>query len=249
MQWTHHYAVCFRDTRPPQAVRFDIEKRIRMLLKIEPETRPLVYADTYRSSYNGIFGRIELRFEAPSYYSFHFEAARSKDFMGHLPPTRQSKFAGVGLLDERSFLADSEKAFNAWTSNLPVANLPGPGGSPGGEDYERLVREAVEWDAAQAAASEDQNAIAAVQQGVLDALRAGKQFRSSSKEGMLAIRMNGGTLLRQEWGEQESSDRYTTQPEMLTFLRNYFDFEACSDTVPHKPPELEIWKFIAGKFS
>jgi hypothetical protein len=35
---------------------------------------------------------------------------------------------------------------------------------------------------------------------------------------------------------------------MLSFLRSYFDFDARRDTLPHKPPETEIWKFIGYQF-
>jgi hypothetical protein len=35
---------------------------------------------------------------------------------------------------------------------------------------------------------------------------------------------------------------------MLEFLRWYFDFEARRDTLPHQPPEAEIWKFIGYQF-
>jgi hypothetical protein len=45
-------------------------------------------------------------------------------------------------------------------------------------------------------------------------------------------------------GESLSVETYASEPEMLAFLRSYFDFDACRDTYPHKPPEAEIWKYI-----
>ena len=35
-----------------------------------------------------------------------------------------------------------------------------------------------------------------------------------------------------------------TDEEMIRFLRTHFDWESRRDTYPHKPPELDVWKYI-----
>ena len=217
-----------------------------MLLKIEADKLPLVYAEVYESSYLSLTGRVELRFEAPSVYSLHFHAARDHGARGHLPPKRGSKFAEVGILEEPSFIADSSRVFGAWTSDLKaLAHTE----FPRDETYDHLVREAIETDVRQAAQVEDPELINAAQQALLDALRAHKRYGSCSKEGVVVVQMEGGSLVRRETGDENSEERYESRSEMLTFLRNYFNWEATRDTIPHKPPELEIWRFIVTKFS
>jgi hypothetical protein len=248
-QWTQTYRAYFQDERSPQDVRFSLEKRLQTLLEIDAQSTPLVYRGEYAKNLDGLFGRIELCFEAPGLYSLSFDAARDRDYLGHLPPKDGSKFSEVGILDEPRFLADSQKLFQAWCSILTVAKDPGPKANLRGADYMETVRQAVEWDAKRAAAMrEDPRSVAEAQQFVLDLLAAGKRFRVAHKEGLSSIQMEEGALVRRETGEYESQETFRTREEMLDFLRSHFFWEATKDTRPHKPPEAEIWKFIAGKF-
>ena len=50
--------------------------------------------------------------------------------------------------------------------------------------------------------------------------------------------------MREDFGLEESLTEFSTDGEMLTCLRNFYDWESRKGTYPHRPPELDVWKFI-----
>jgi hypothetical protein len=213
-----HFAY-FWDQRAPYAVKHDIERRTGTLLERDPaQTQPLVYAGRWVGH-----GPIELRLEAAmlngTLYSLRFDA-----------------------------LTDFGERFRDWLLNLAVADDPQHvefGLTP---RYQELVRMTLAFEAQRAAIREDDAAIADACQAVLRALRSGKryQYTAGGPEGIrrILIQLEDGLLVKRETGEQETVETWPTEHEMLAFLRAYFDFAACRDTFPHKPPETEIWKYI-----
>ena len=229
-EWTRQYFTWFWDQRTPYAVQHDIERRTGTLLPRDPsQTHPLIYVGL--ETYFELYGRIELRFEASTLngtlYSLRFDAACGRD-----------------LCDEAEFLADSERAFYYWLRDIHVTQDPGEIEFAAGERYDRLVRMTLEFEARQAAIREDPEAIAAAQQAVLTALRAGKCYALGHSEGVTRVQFEAGVLVHRQLGVENSVKTYTTEADMLAFLRSYFDYDACKDTRPHKPPEVEIWKYI-----
>ena len=229
-EWTREFFTYFWDQRTPYAVQHDIEKRTGTLLHRDTsQTHPLVYTGVLGSYLLG--GRIELRFESSmlngTLYSLRFDAVRRRDFS-----------------DESRFHADSERAFQHWLRHIHVTQDPGEVEWASGERYDRLVRMTLEFEAKRAAIKEDPAAIAAAQQAVLAALRAGKCYAVGHHEGVTRVQMEGDLLVKRETGEENSAEFYSGEEEMLRFLRGYFDYDARKDTHPHKPPETEIWKYI-----
>ena len=230
--WTQRYFTYFWDQRLPHAVQFDLETRTGVLMPLQPGEGPVTYLGA-RKSYD-LTGPIELRLEGcgvkGNLYSITFHAEQDRK-----------------ISERAKFLTKSEMAFQRWMEDLPTAiSLDGMKLGTG-EKYEELAQQAREWDAKQAAIVEDPAEIAAAQKAVLDEFRAGKEFFSANKEGAVWIRMEDGVLARRSIGEDESVTYYPTEPEMIAFVRKYFDWDARRDTLPHKPPEAEIWKFIGAQ--
>jgi hypothetical protein len=209
----------FWDQRAPHVVRHDIERRTGTLLDHDPaRTHPLVYAGNWMDR-----GRIELRLESSTLngtlYSLRFDGA-----------------------------ADHTERFRDWLRDLGVIDDPGNVEYASGARYDELVRMALEFEAKKAAVKEDLSKIAAARDAVLDALRGGKRYRRAEggPEGIFVttIQWEGDRLVKREIGETETVEIYSTEADALAFLRSYFDFDACRDTFPHKPPETEIWKYI-----
>ena len=48
--------------------------------------------------------------------------------------------------------------------------------------------------------------------------------------------------------EAVEGESYVTEAEMLQYLRSYFDYDSRKGSIPHKPPVLEIWKYIGAQF-
>ncbi len=250
--YTRRFAIFFEDRRTPIEVRFAFEKRLTILLVLEQLQEEslkesLTYAADYASSYEGLHGRIELSFLALGTYRFCFDAARARDQKGFLPPLPGSKFAEVGVLDEPKFHEDVERLFSIWVDGLAVVDAVEPMTPEARKIFLRQSRNAVEDDTRLRELQRDHTGVAAAQQAVLDDLKAGKYFVSASHEGVVRVQMEGSQLVRTEDGEAPSVERYATREEILRYLRNRFDWEACRDTIPHRPPELEIWKFIRSQ--
>lgn len=213
-----HFAY-FWDQRAPYAVRHDIERRTGALLDLDSaRAHPLTYTGQWLDR-----GRIELRLEGSmlngTLYSLRFDA-----------------------------VADYADRFNNWLRDLGVTDDPRNMEFATGARYDELVRMALEFEAKRAAFTEDESAIAAARAAVLDALRGGRRYRRAlgGPEGIyeITIQWEDGRLVKREIGENEKVEIYATEAEMVAFLRSYFDFEARKDTLPHKPPETEIWKYI-----
>ena len=58
---------------------------------------------------------------------------------------------------------------------------------------------------------------------------------------------DGKTFVRSEYGEEESVSVLATDDETLDCIRKFYDWESRKDSYPHRPPELEAWRFIQGQ--
>ena len=220
------YFIYFWDQRNPYVVKFDMEKRTGVLLdRVPAEPQLLVYSGERNSS---VFrGRIQLRLEAATLngilYSLEFAAIISGD--------------SAGKVDE---------AFALWLKHMHVTDNPGPAEFAAGERYTELIQKALEMEAKYAPKPEDAEAVRAEQQKVLNALRGGKRYTEIWAHGRssLQILFEGPNLVKRISSENPSAEIFFTEEQMLAFLRSYFDFAACRDTFPHKPPETVIWKYI-----
>jgi hypothetical protein len=227
--WSQRYFTYFWDQRIPQEVQFDLETRTGVLMPLQPGIGPLSYLGG-RRSYD-LTGPIELRLEGcgvnGNLYSLTFHAAQERK-----------------ISERTKFLTRSEMAFQKWMCDLNTTSSADGLKLGSGERYEQLVQAAREWDAHQATIIEDPAEIAAAQKAVLDEFRAGKGFFRTNKEGAHWIRIEDGVFASRSIGEDESVTYYQTEPEITAYLRQHFNWDARRDTLPHKPPEAEIWKYI-----
>jgi len=44
--------------------------------------------------------------------------------------------------------------------------------------------------------------------------------------------------------QTRSKTNFATDDEMLDCIRKFYDWDSRKDTYPHRPPELDVWKFI-----
>ena len=139
---------------------------------------------------------------------------------------------------------DSHRAFEYWSLRLQCCARVTDFSDHSQTFYEQQVRESIEHDEAQARAVEDPDPIVAIQNKVLMALRKGKQFRTAHHEGGSILSFNGQTFQREDYGEYPDLKQFATDQEMIECIRAFYDWESRRETYPHRPPELEVWKYI-----
>jgi hypothetical protein len=228
--WTKHYETVFWHRRPPLDVKYQIEKTSGQLLgQAETAEGKLLFKG--ESNPPPLGSRLQLRLEAVYQerieYSLHLDAYLSKVWY-----------------EEDEFIATADRAFEWWIRDLQTAPQPRTVEQPSAERYAQLVRETLEQEAKDAAQVEDQDPIRTAQTAVLDALRHGKRFLSAHHEGGSVISFDGKIYVKENYGEEEGRTEIPTDEEMIRFLREYFAWQSRRDTYPHKPPELDVWKFI-----
>ncbi len=230
-EWSHRCKVLFWHPQAPADVKFEIEVASgRLLEREQTQTSRLVFQNSSSAPPNSY--HLELRLEAAlpqrNLYSLRLDATAPREWA-----------------TEEATRRDTERAFAYWTRQLKATtNDPGPLDSASNEQYQRLVQATLDREAELASLKEDPAPIHAVQQAILDALKHGKSFRSSSKEGVSATYFNGRVYVQEESGMEPSRRTIETDEEMLDMLRKYFDYDASAATRPHKPPELYVWKYI-----
>jgi hypothetical protein len=144
---------------------------------------------------------------------------------------------------EAEFRSNADRTFDYWTRNLRKGD-PGSLDSASRELYEQTTRETLEREAAAANRKEEPAAIRAIQQAVLAALRNVRRFATAHHEGGTRLYFSGTGFVKEEFGMEESLTNFAVDEEMLTCLRNFYDWESRKETYPHRPPELDVWKFI-----
>jgi hypothetical protein len=229
-EWTTQHSTLFWHTGSPLEVKFAIEKLCANLLKHDPKAPEYpAYICPNAGPLGEIFItlRLEAVFPTERLYSLHLAFKGSRNWL---------------LEDE--FLEKSKTVFDYWCSKLrvPTEEIPWPQASP--VLLEQEIRSTLAAEDEIAARLEDPAPIAAVQQKILAAMRAGSVFRSSNKEGSTRIYFNGTNFARLDEGDYPDSIIYRTEAEFLTAMRHFHDWKARRDTYPHTPPELEVWRFI-----
>ena len=219
--------VQFQDPRPPHEIQFLLERDLLILLEPFAGDAQLTYRQSWR--YQGIRYAAELRFEAA------------------LPDTNEYSLRLEAHFDEypEASQADCRKQaegwFSIWTGGFkPVAAATAA--APASERYLVLIGQAL---AAEAHLTE----VAAVQQSILAALRAGAYFATSDKEGGTKIRFEGGEYVRAGYGESSGVERYTDERKFLAFLRQFYHWKVATGTHPEPLPDYVEWKLILRMLS
>jgi hypothetical protein len=228
--WERDYSAYFWDFADVFQAKFKIEKITGVLLKRDTaQTTKLTYSG---SDIPPFIGRdVRLRFEAAlpkgNWYSLQLSA--------WVPRTWYT---------EARFREYADTAFNYWTRNLQTAPSPGPLDSVSQELYDRRVREAADEEARLASQKEDQAPVIALKQEILAELRKGRSFRTAHHEGGTSIYFDGKTFMCSVYGVEESLRVLRTDDEALDCIRDLYDWDSRKESFPHRPPDLEIWRFI-----
>jgi hypothetical protein len=222
----------FWHEKPPFEVKREIEKLTGTLLTRDPaSTDKLLYKGSLRGLHEF---ELELRFEAV--------LPRVPYVMR--PPTERREFRNLYVFRLLGSGESARRSFDHWTLRLqccpPVRDLSDHSRT----FYDQQVRESIEHEEAEARRVEDPDPIIALQKKMLAALRDGRQFRTSHHEGGTILYFNGKTFLREDFGEYPDVKEFATDAEMIACIRAFFDWESRRETYPHKPPELDVWKFI-----
>lgn len=227
--WNQRYTTSFLGSSSAWDVKFEIEKTTGILLTRDPEqTSSLVFRGDSQPPPTG--HNLELRLIAVLPDSVWY----SLDDDMWLPRSWST---------EAKFRSDADRTFDYWTRNLRKGD-PGSLDSASQELYEQMTRETLEREAQTANRKEDEAAIRAIQQAILAALRNGKRFGTAHHEGGTRLYFSGAAFVKEEFGMEESLTNFAGDEDMLTCLRNFYDWESRKATYPHKPPELDVWKFI-----
>jgi hypothetical protein len=228
--WSQDYSTYFWSSRPPFEMKFEMEKITGVLLAREAgQTAKLTYSGYDNPPFIG--REIKLGFEAAlpkgNWYSFRLDA--------WVPCTWYT---------EAEFRRNADQAFGYWIRNLQTAPSLGLLDSASQELYDQRVSEALTEEGRLASLKEDPAPILALKQEVLAELRKGKSFRTAHSEGGTIINFEDGTFVRSQYGETESREVLGTEDGALSSIRGLYDWESRKDSYPHRPPELEVWKFI-----
>jgi hypothetical protein len=234
-EWRHRCETYFWNPRMPFDVKFEIEKSTGILLERDPQQRShLVFrgsSSTPPKQYHS-----ELRFEAAlperNLYSLHVEATAPRQWFS-----------------EADFRRDAARAFEYWTRDLKTTARPGFLDSASRDLYEERVAATLERESQEANREEDEAPIRAVQQAVLEELRKGKSFRTAHHEGGTRIYFDGRRFVKSTCGEEQSRQVFDSEDQILAFIRSFYDWESRRDAYPHRPPELEVWRFIRKELS
>ena len=119
------------------------------------------------------------------------------------------------------------------------------GASP--ERFRQVVEETTARErqiASQPPSLEDRAAILAIQEAILTRLRQGKYFFTAHHEGGTHIKWIRDRFVFQDYGESDDREEFTAEAPFFERLREFYDWPARFDWLPHTPPEIEVWRFI-----
>lgn len=212
----------FRDRRAPHEIQFVLERELMTLFQPVPEEAQLTLAAA--TKIHGVPLRVRIVFEAAlaftNCYRLQFAAAATE--LSPTPPTGPRK-ALDGWVD-------------LWTREFKPAPAPAPRDGSA-ERYRELADRALTAEA-------HLQSVPAVQQEILNSLRAGASFSTAHKEGGTNIRFDRGRFVRADYGESARVDEYRDEAAFLDFLRKFYDGETSRNIYPEKASEFTAWKLM-----
>lgn len=242
--WMVRRAAYFCDDRPPDEMKFAVEKLSRVLLELDAGTTDrLVFAGV--STASGTRQRVTLRFEAvvPQQAGRFERAANPAEFRNQYLLQVEAS-APRKWVKEENLRRDLDRRFDEW-----AAQLQGSYGHSGWDEalrpvYSDRVRACLAALDEAARVVEDPAPIARIQRAVLDALRGGRRLSRAHKEGGTIFSWRAGRLHREDYGEEPGAAVFQSEEDGLRAIRQFYDWESGRDTYPHRPPELEVWQYI-----
>lgn len=229
-EWYDRRQIRFWHDEDPFAVKYFTEKATGSLLVRDPE-------DSEQLSYTGesVTGAcrraLRLSFEA----AFDSRNLYSLQVTSTAPRKWQT---------EASFARDVARAHEYWSSKVVVVTEEVHPKDSAPDLFLKRKQESLDAEMEDAGRVEDPVPIAALQQEILTALRAGKSFRTAHKEGGTILSFRGSSFRRTDYGEEPRTESFPTDGAILLCLRNFYDWESRRDSYPHRPPELAVWQYI-----
>ncbi|MGC4056138.1 MAG: hypothetical protein QM757_45615 [Paludibaculum sp.] len=243
-EWHDFREAFFWHDRTPHEVKFEIEKLTGTLLARDAgRTERLTYEGDSNSG--GTRRMLRLRYEAVTprrpYMSEPWTDPREYRNQFTL---RVEMAAPRKWVTEEAFQGNLNRAFEYWTLRLQCGSCGNGWAAELKHFYDRQVSESLAREEDEAQKKEDPAAIAGIQHAVLSAMRSGRRFSTAHKEGGTILSFNGQEFLRADYGDEPGRWVYSSETEMLQVLREFYDWESRRDCYPHRPPELEVWRYI-----
>ena len=229
-EWMDARETYFWDDRSPWAVKHAVEKMIGVLLERDWEDGERL-ASRGRTTSGGEGRGFRLRFEAVlgnrKLYSLRVESTASRKWW-----------------TEEKFLEGAARAFSHWRAQLeaPVGAISWEDAS--WERYREVQEDSVAIAREAGGQRDDPATVLALQKSVIAGLRAGHSFHSSHKEGWTSICFDGRAFVRYDEGKHPKSERFSREAQLLACVRHFYDGESRQETHPHRPSEVEVWKYI-----
>jgi len=210
-----------RDPRPPHGVQAALEREFMTPLRPAIVDGLLEY--TGAADVNG----------ATCFITLNFLAAHTPANAYHLRLT--FSWASLPATAHAYHQRTAGSWFDVWTQAFSTDAAATPQRS---EAYDRLSADALAEEARFSSAD-------SVQAIVLEAVRDGATFRTSHKEGGTVISWSNGRFVRQDFGESDTSERFSSDPDFLAFLRRFFEWETQRHIPGGAPTEIDRWRLIA----
>ena len=234
-EWSDRRVTFFRHEGDPLAAKFALERMTHTLLAREPGApERLAWVGTSRHAPDARTVRLALDavIDGRGLYSFGID-----------------RTAPRAWTTGTAFTAECERSFAFWRAKLDVVVAREVDWQRGSApDLRALIIRTIEAEALAAALVEDPAPIAALQRAIVEDLRAGSVFRDAHKEGITRFEADGAGFVRIDIGDQPNIRvTYGDDASVLAALRRYFDGDASAGFGPHRPSELHVWTWIAGR--
>lgn len=223
--WTR--VLHFSDVRPPHLVQFSLERELTTLFVARMDGPQLQMTATARV--NGARYDFELRYVAAlkraNYFSLRTEVS----------------WADSDKSYHDYFRKTSDSWFQMWTRELRSATLP---------DLKQNLVERYEREcAATLQAQQHLDSVAAVQQAIVDGVKAGGTYGTSHKEGGTNIYWRVDRFVRSDYGDYPDLKNFTSETEFLKMVWNFCQFEATRHAGKQGLSEFDTWKLILRRMS
>ena len=217
----------FREVRPPQEVRFNLERAIKTLFtsKIENDKLCMRAEATLVGAQYDFLLCFEAAGQAFNFYSLRMNVSWAEQSASHSEYYRKN----------------AASWFELWTRDFLTASpaLPGEGFS---QRYELLCEEALN-------AEQQLDSIDAIQLAIVTALKGGATFRTSHKEGGTNIYWKNDRYVRSDYGEYPDERQFTDEMEFLNMLRQFYHWDVTSNSGDRQITELDLWRMILRRMN
>lgn len=232
--WLDERATFFWHDGLPLDVKFEIEKITGLLLTRDPDDADQL---SYASAPTGVSEghQVRLRLEAV------VDACQAYALTVRSSAPRR-------WTSEDQFRLKAERRFEYLCSKLqrPCKAIDRSGASAA--QLADVRRTSIALEAARALVVEDPAPVARLQQAVLAAMRNGAVFLTAHKEGGTRLGFDGRNFRRIDYGDQPNVNHvFADDAAMLACLRAFFDWDSRQQDYPHRPPEVEVWRYIQGQ--